>query len=701
MSRAKELVVAVDLGSTHTSYSYAFTSSPNVIVKGKKQPTCALFDKKGVLLRYGDDARDWFLKVLAGDQLLNQFSQWSEQSHFIDEYMYSEGDLKMKLFADSQTGLADDVECDTLGGLRSSSLLDIVSKILRHIKARISREIGETMRKESMGDVAAAEEARSPKKSDIGRRKKHARSTSSASTRAKSSSASLVDLEGLRITAGSPASGYNLDDDNVFWVLTVPAIWSEVAKNFMRRAAHKAGWVPEPSSRDLVLALEPECAAIAADGRDLTLSARDKVLTLDCGGGTVDICCTEVVGRTADSLVLRQVLVPTGGNWGSKYVDANFLDFIKRVLGSDVFDRINAVNPGATIEMLKAWERAKCSMTSADFAKPYEYKALEIPLVVLESQCKLPATLKRFYKTLDKKDVALTKGFKCRAKTMPFQDSTILLVPHGLIRSFFEPVLSPIVAKVRELFSDDGNDVGEDVHTILLVGGLSRCDMLYDEFKKAFPTKRVVRSAEECETKGDANVDFGAVKFGLQPGIVSSRRAALTIGLRATVPYDSTVHTEEAYQVRKNRIYDRHLKKQFVRNVFTPFVCKGDEIDSASEVVYAFGPRSKDQSNVKFDVYVCEDGPTNTTTDEACHKMARLDVAVTPGQMPKLECAMHFGMTEVTAVVRNLTAKTEERVLLQFQVMDKEDDEKEGDGVGENAKLDGDGPVTKVSATNL
>ncbi|KAK3108409.1 hypothetical protein FSP39_007406 [Pinctada imbricata] len=46
--------------------------------------------------------------------------------------------------------------------------------------------------------------------------------------------------------------------DDIAWVLTVPAIWSDPAKKFMRVAAEKAGI----NSRRLTLALEPEAAAL-------------------------------------------------------------------------------------------------------------------------------------------------------------------------------------------------------------------------------------------------------------------------------------------------------------------------------------------------------------------------------------------------------------------------------------------------------
>ena len=46
------------------------------------------------------------------------------------------------------------------------------------------------------------------------------------------------------------------------WVLTVPALWSEEHKQFMRKAAVEAGIVEHLSSPNLLLCLEPEGASI-------------------------------------------------------------------------------------------------------------------------------------------------------------------------------------------------------------------------------------------------------------------------------------------------------------------------------------------------------------------------------------------------------------------------------------------------------
>lgn len=46
------------------------------------------------------------------------------------------------------------------------------------------------------------------------------------------------------------------------WVLTVPALWSEEHKHFMRRAALQAAIIDDMNASNLLLCLEPEGASI-------------------------------------------------------------------------------------------------------------------------------------------------------------------------------------------------------------------------------------------------------------------------------------------------------------------------------------------------------------------------------------------------------------------------------------------------------
>ncbi|RUS19155.1 hypothetical protein BC938DRAFT_475802 [Jimgerdemannia flammicorona] len=80
---------------------------------------------------------------------------------------------------------------------------------------------------------------------------------------------------------------------DVFWVLTIPAIWDDAAKLLMRQAAVAAEL--EKEDGQLVLALEPEAASLwclASGG--ISLKEKDIYVVIDCGGGTVDITIHEV-----------------------------------------------------------------------------------------------------------------------------------------------------------------------------------------------------------------------------------------------------------------------------------------------------------------------------------------------------------------------------------------------------------------------
>ena len=55
---------------------------------------------------------------------------------------------------------------------------------------------------------------------------------------------------------------FRLGPAKIRWVLTVPALWSEEHKLFMRKAAKEAGIIKHVQTPNLLLCLEPEGASI-------------------------------------------------------------------------------------------------------------------------------------------------------------------------------------------------------------------------------------------------------------------------------------------------------------------------------------------------------------------------------------------------------------------------------------------------------
>lgn len=56
----------------------------------------------------------------------------------------------------------------------------------------------------------------------------------------------------------------NISKGDIQWVVTTPAIWNDFGKAFMRKAAFVSGMIDDEAPDKLLLALEPESAAIAA-----------------------------------------------------------------------------------------------------------------------------------------------------------------------------------------------------------------------------------------------------------------------------------------------------------------------------------------------------------------------------------------------------------------------------------------------------
>eukprot|EP00479_Gromia_sphaerica_P007650 TRINITY_DN2623_c0_g1_i1.p1 TRINITY_DN2623_c0_g1~~TRINITY_DN2623_c0_g1_i1.p1 ORF type:complete len:207 (+),score=29.66 TRINITY_DN2623_c0_g1_i1:306-926(+) len=110
---------------------------------------------------------------------------------------------------------------------------------------------------------------------------------------------------------------------DVMWVVTVPGMWHESAKNTMRQAAEEAGM---GIHNNLLLALEPEAASLAvrAEYKERgQLKEGSKYIIVDCGGGTVDFACHEIHNNC-----IRETHPACGGPWGSTYIDMEFEKFM-------------------------------------------------------------------------------------------------------------------------------------------------------------------------------------------------------------------------------------------------------------------------------------------------------------------------------------------------------------------------------------
>ncbi|CAI7642652.1 unnamed protein product [Penicillium manginii] len=165
-----------------------------------------------------------------------------------------------------------------------------------------------------------------------------------------------------------------------FW-FTIPAIWSDKAKEDTRQAAIHAGFKGRPKD-DIIIITEPEAAAIATlttlsdeESRNY-VKAGDIILICDCGGGTVDIV-TYLVNQTTPVFKFEELLVGTGGKCGSTFIDRNFHEWMARTFKS-AWENIKPERKGSGSRFMREFEAAKRDFGSQGTLN----KTFELELVI-------------------------------------------------------------------------------------------------------------------------------------------------------------------------------------------------------------------------------------------------------------------------------------------------------------------------------
>ncbi|WAR02826.1 HS12B-like protein [Mya arenaria] len=235
-------------------------------------------------------------------------------------------------------------------------------------------------------------------------------------------------------------------ETDIQYVITVPAIWSDSAKQFMREAAIKAGI----DGKRLKLALEPESASICCSeesekARIALAGIGTRSMVIDLGGGTADISVHE---RKEDK-TLKEIHKASGGPWGGIYVDENYLQWLRSIFGSESIDKLKNEAVGDYMDLLRQFETKKRAHSTT---------------VPIKTTIRLPNSLRTFVEkawgkdignVLSQKGLTLVSGDKVRVKPSIFD-------------SWFDGPLNKVISHVKELLKEDQM---KSVQIIMLVGG--------------------------------------------------------------------------------------------------------------------------------------------------------------------------------------------------------------------------------------
>ncbi|XP_060556060.1 heat shock 70 kDa protein 12A-like [Ruditapes philippinarum] len=425
----------------------------------------------------------------------------------------------------------------------------------------------------------------------------------------------------------------------VQWVLTVPAIWNDGAKQFMREAALRAGI----EGRRLTLALEPESASIYCRHQNISATnnaARDKdiscfevgtrYMVIDAGGGTVDITIHEV----CENGKIKEVHAACGGDWGGTSVDKEFETVLLELVGRQIFQRFKKENMEEYLDLCRDFEVRK---------------ALIAPTSNRTTGFTIPLSLMNEFKGTTHEDLAKSVSKTPYAKDIKIKNFNKMTISANMMKSFFKNSINCIIPFVRNIL------VSKNVSAILMVGGYSESIMLQEAVKTNFPEIEIVVPEETSYT-----VMRGAVIFGYIPTIMSTRILKYTYGVRVAEkflkgkhPESKLVQTDDGDKC--NDIFDKHVEKDKVVNV------------GETKVWRVYTPMQKTQKQINISVFASE--KTNPEyTDQDCHFVGKMIVDLTDdGELDrKIEVALSFSCTEIAVSAKELKTGKETHSTIDF-----------------------------------
>ncbi|XP_063446419.1 heat shock 70 kDa protein 12A-like isoform X2 [Mytilus trossulus] len=431
--------------------------------------------------------------------------------------------------------------------------------------------------------------------------------------------------------------GNHIKLEEIKWVLTVPAIWTDKAKTFMRLSAEKAGI----SGDRLGIALEPEAASIycqhiyrkmddelGAITGPVIVKQGASYLVVDIGGGTLDITAHQKEIHNK----VRELCKPSGAAYGGTAVDRAFMEIFEKIVGPTVIENLKKEFTSNYFDLVRGFEMLKRKIGNQKSSRPKIN--FQIPFAALDTLCK------RF----------LEKSFPQTLEDSEYKDSLTLVsdklqMEKELVKDLFKNTTNHIIEEIKMTLREAEP---ADVTHFLLVGGFSESDIVQNAIKGAFPDKEIIIPDDPTLA-----VVRGAVLFGHTPDFVSSRFTRYAYGRRIRPKFDESKHDKKR-SVKTNGlfrckdVFDLFMKKDTFCSVGTIRNCQYHTFEEM-------------QKKITIAVYVSDHDDTQYVDDEGCEKLGELvvDIPNPTRERRYVDVEYHFGGTELTVTAKVIGTQDE------------------------------------------
>ncbi|CAF0792093.1 unnamed protein product [Rotaria sp. Silwood1] len=516
----------------------------------------------------------------------------------------------------------------------------------------------------------------------------------------------------------SDQSGTRFVNEDVRWVITVPAIWKQSAKQFMREAAYQAGIASREFPEQLLIALEPEAASIYirklrmhqfvpdetptfsrntarrehglfsssfSDQSSPILLDPDKIPTdqteanlsnqtfelfldrgtryivVDCGGGTVDITVHELDNKMG---TLKELYKATGGPYGSVEITSFHLCILLFKGVDQEFEKLMTTIFG--VEIMEEF-KLKRPAGYVDLMIAFEArKRTASPFKNNPLNISLPFSFIDFYKK--------KKGSTVESAIRRYNDPDIKWSTQGMMRltpeamkRLFHPTIEKIKATIGEVLNTP--DV-KGIQYLFLVGGFAESPILQHEIRRAFSSILKVIIPQDVSL----TILKGAVLFGLDPTIVNVRRSRLTYGVSVLNRFIPNYHPIEKKIVKDNI--------EWCADIFDKFVLVDQSIGLGDIVIRKYTPARHNQAQCIISFYCSESDKPIYVTDPGVRKIGTLVLdmfyngyslsdyqsllTTNKNQRREIQTRMVFGDTEIKVSALDVTTGKCVRATIDF-----------------------------------
>ena len=332
---------------------------------------------------------------------------------------------------------------------------------------------------------------------------------------------------------------------------------------------------------------------------------------------------------------LKELDKASGNDMGGGTVDKKFKMFLREIFSDELWDEYEKDYAPELQKMMYDFSILKGSDDEIEISCPFNLGELA----------------KKYHSEMS--------VFFNKIQGASWEEGSIKITKEKL-QSFFDDSFKGITNSVRQILKSKSKDnpEGLSIDFILLVGGYASCNTLRSHIQRQFSGQcKVLFPTDPQEV-----IIKGAVWFGKNPNVVSSRVSALTYGIAVSERFDESKHKPE-------NLFTTNDGTEYCCDVFKKLVQKGESVGCDEVREHTFTPISSDQTEIPFIFFSTERLNVKNVDEWGLDRIGSFIVQspdTTKGLDRSIRLEIKFGFTEIQATATDIESKKTKSIKLDF-----------------------------------